>query len=369
MITNITITNFKNYASASATFVSKLNFITGLNGSGKTNLLDAIHYICVTKSMTTGRDRYVVNFGADFFRLDAQISKQGEDFRVEAKVRPGKSKEIVVNGKTVERLADHVGFQPVIVLAPSDQVMIEGASVERRRFLDFYLSQMDASYLQALMHYNKLLQQRNAVLKDAGFRADRTLLSSYAERMAPLAMQVIAKREEFVDGLKGALKDLTSEISNSNDQISISYRSDLQGISLTDALTASLSDDLRLGRTTRGIHRDDLIFDLGDMLLRRYGSQGQRKSFLIALHLALHDYLEKKAATPPVILLDDIFDKLDDDRVLQLLNLLGREDFGQVFITDARKERLAKICGALETGARVFEIANNGIASVEDFNL
>ena len=365
MISSITIINFKNYSNARAEFVPKLNFIAGLNGSGKTNLLDALHYICVTKSMQSGRDRYNVRFGEEFFRLDAMLHQGGNDHRIVAKVSPGKVKEFSVDDAVLDRLADHVGFQPVIVLTPGDQVMIEGASNERRRFADFYLSQTDRSYLSALMGYNKLLAQRNSHLKDKGPYADKVLLGAFTSRMEPLSERIMQAREKFVNDLNPFFNDFSNVLSGSRDPVSLQYAPDLDN-GIVDAANRSLDNDVRLGRTTRGIHRDDLEFLIGDKLLRRYGSQGQRKTFLISLHLALHDYLLHHGKAPPIFLLDDIFDKLDDRRILALLNLLGKEDFGQVFITDARYDRVLEICGSLKCPSRLFEIDGGVIKGVSD---
>jgi DNA replication and repair protein RecF len=365
LISSISLTNFKNYSNARAEFLPKLNFIAGLNGSGKTNLLDAVHYICVTKSMHTSRDSYNVRFGEDFFRLDASLHHRDANHRIIAKVSPGKIKEFSIDGNILERLSDHVGFQPVIVLTPGDQVMIEGASAERRRFADFYLSQTDRHYLTSLMQYNKLLAQRNSLLKDKGPYADKVLLDTFIQRMTPLAEEIMKARAGFVADLNPFFMKFCALLSGNSDPVSLRYAPNLEK-DLTSAANASLDSDVRLGRTTRGIHRDDLEFLLGGKLLRRYGSQGQRKTYLVSLHLALHDYLLHNGKEPPLFLLDDIFDKLDDQRILALLRLLGKEDFGQVFITDARHDRVVEICEQLDGHSRLFEVADGSIVGFTD---
>ncbi len=369
MISEILVTNFKNYESARAVFTPKLNFITGLNGSGKTNLLDAIHYICVTKSVNTARDVYNVRFGSDFFRIEAKIVKDAQSHEVVMKVRPGKLKEVSLNGSPLDRLADLIGFQPVVILTPGDQSLIEGASAERRRFLDFYLSQTDRSYLHALMQYNRILHQRNALLKTYGRNTDVVLLNSYSEKMAPLAHEISEARKLFLDALNPLVVELTGKVSNMRDHVSLEYKSDLKGLEFMDVVKSSMDHDRILGRTSRGIHRDDMIFKLEDGALRRFGSQGQRKSYLIALHLALRDYLVRHTDNAPLILLDDIFDKLDDERVISLLNILGQDDYGQVFITDARDERVSDICSRLKWESKVFTIENGKISAEEEFNI
>jgi DNA replication and repair protein RecF len=349
-------------------FTPKLNFITGLNGSGKTNLLDAIHYACVTKSVNTARDLYIVRFESDFFRIEAQIVKGTNTHEIVVKVKPGKVKEVALNGKALEKLADHIGFQPVVILTPGDQSLIEGASAERRRFLDFYLSQTDRHYLTAMMQYNRILHQRNALLKTYGRSTDSLLLNSYSEKMAPLAAEISKARDIFLSSLNPLVVKLTQQVSNMRDIVSLEYKSDLRGLDFLEVAKSTLDHDKNLGRTSRGIHRDDMIFKLDEGALRRFGSQGQRKSYLIALHLALRDYLVQHTDVAPLILLDDIFDKLDDERVMSLLNILGQDDYGQVFITDARDERVGQICAQLKWESKVFKIENGQITSEEEFN-
>ena len=369
MISEIQVTNFKNYESAHVVFTPKLNFITGLNGSGKTNLLDAIHYICVTKSVNTARDVYNARFGSDFFRIEAKIVKEAQSHEVVMKVRPGKLKEVSLNGTLLDKLSDHIGFQPVVILTPGDQSLIEGASAERRRFLDFYLSQTDRSYMNAIMQYNRVLHQRNALLKTYGRNTDDVLLNSYSEKMAPLALQISNARRSFLNTLNPLVVDLTAKVSNMRDYVSLEYKSDLKGMDFMEVATSTLDHDKILGRTSRGVHRDDMVFKLEEGALRRFGSQGQRKSYLIALHLALRDYLVRHTDNAPLVLLDDIFDKLDDERVISLLNILGQDDFGQVFITDARDERVGNICAKLRWESRVFSIEEGRIKSVDEYNL
>jgi DNA replication and repair protein RecF len=369
LIQEIVVTNFKNYESARAVFTPKLNFITGLNGSGKTNLLDAIHYVCVTKSVNTARDIFNVRFGNDFFRIEAKIVKDTEVHEVVIKVRPGKLKEVALNGKSLDKLAGHIGFQPVVILVPGNQSLIEGASAERRRFLDFYLSQTDRPYMEALMQYNRILHQRNALLKTYGRNTDPVLLSSYSEKMAPLALEISDARKLFLSTLNPLVAVLTGKVSNMRDHVSLHYKSDLQGMDFMEVAKNSLDHDKILGRTSRGVHRDDMVLNLEEGPLRRFGSQGQRKSYLIALHLALRDYLLKHTDVAPLILLDDIFDKLDDERVISLLNILGQDDYGQVFITDARDKRVSDICGQLGWESKVFTITDGKISSTEEYNI
>ncbi|RLD22245.1 MAG: DNA replication and repair protein RecF [Bacteroidetes bacterium] len=312
---------------------------------------------------------YNVRFGSDFFRIEAKIVKEAKSSAVVMKVRPGKLKDVSVNGKSVDKLAGHIGFQPVVILSPGDQSLIEGASAERRRFMDFYLSQTDRSYLRALMQYNRTLHQRNALLKTYGRNTDGVLLKSYSEKMAPLALEISDARRSFLATLNPLVINLTEKVSNMRDHVSLEYKSDLRGLDFMDVAESTLDHDMILGRTSRGVHRDDMIFKLEDGALRRFGSQGQRKSYLIALHLALRDFLVNHTDNAPLILLDDIFDKLDDERVISLLNILGQDDYGQVFITDARDERVSDICTQLKWQSKVFTIEDGKITGEEEFNL
>ena len=368
LIQSIFAVNFKNYESAHADFVSKFNFFTGLNGSGKTNLLDAIYYTCVTKSANTSSDRHVVKKGAEFFRIEARLKRTSQHHRVVAKVQPGKIKEFQVDNAPLSKLSDHIGFQPVIYLAPGDQILVEGGSIERRKFIDFYLSQTDRGYLRSLMQYNRLLNQRNALLKDYGRSADPGLLGSYAVKMSEHQSTIVERRRVFLERLDPRVEQLVDSVSNHSDHVGLSYVPDckVEEGTLDEVLGQCLEKDLLVGRTTRGCHRDDMKFALRGEPLKRFGSQGQRKSYLIALHLALYHYLLSVCEQVPVILLDDIFDKLDDHRVQALLELLARSDYGQVFITDARPERVTHVCSQLRSESRIFEIEQGSIISVTD---
>lgn len=363
LIDSLSLINFRNYESASSAFVAKLNFFTGLNGSGKTNLLDALYYTCVTKSANTSSDRHVVRKGTDFFRLEAKLRRHDGAHEVVAKVQPGKLKVFEIDGGALSKLSEHIGYQPVIYLAPGDQVLVEGGSADRRRFVDFYLSQTDRAYLSSLMQYNRMLAQRNALLKDYGRSSDLGLLGSYAERMAPHHDLICSRRSEFISSLDPIVAQFVDEVSAANDHVQLLYAPDidLNSATLVSVLSGCAEKDMALGRTTRGCHRDDMTFSLEGQPLKRFGSQGQRKSYLIALHLALYQFLATRCDQQPLILLDDIFDKLDDQRVEALVRLLGRSDFGQVFITDARPERVAQVCADLETESRIFEIQTGRI--------
>ncbi|MDX1408703.1 MAG: DNA replication and repair protein RecF, partial [Saprospiraceae bacterium] len=286
---------------------------------------------------------------------------------VVARVKPGELKDFEVDGIKVERLGDHLGFIPVIVLSPRDQQLISGASADRRRFMDFYLCQTDRAYLTDLGVYNRLLTQRNAALKEHGWHVDTQLVMTYSEKMAEPAARIVAMRQAFLAGLQPRVERHYQRISDSEVPVIIQYASACLTSEFMQGARDAFDKDRALGRTTFGIHRDDMIFDLSGHPVKRFGSQGQSKTYLIALHLALCDVLGSKHQVSPVLLLDDIFDKLDDNRVRQLVDTLGHHDFGQVFITDARAQRIAGICFELAADARVFELAGDDIASVQNY--
>ncbi|MDX1478079.1 MAG: DNA replication and repair protein RecF [Saprospiraceae bacterium] len=367
MIKSLSIRNFKNYERLSAAFRPGINFFVGKNGVGKTNLLDAIHYLGVTRSFLTPQDKYNVRFDTDFFRMEALVGRAGHEQTIVAKVKPGQLKEFAVDGVKIERLGDHLGFLPVIVLAPQDQMLITGISADRRRFVDFYLCQTDPAYLGSLSLYNRLLNQRNAALKEGGWHVDRDLVMTYTDNMVEPVDRIAAAREAFVAALQPRVVHHYQQISDNEVDIRLTYRTTCRQADFRHRTEEAFDRDRALGRTTFGIHRDDILFDLGEQPVKRFGSQGQSKTYLIALHLALCDVLRARNQVPPVLLLDDIFDKLDDQRVRHLVDTLGRHDFGQVFITDARPARIEQVCTEIAAEARVMYLADNAIDDVRDY--
>lgn len=358
-IDQLHLVNFKSYEDARFQFDNGLNFITGVNGSGKTNLLDAVHYICITKSLLTHQDRYNIRDGADFLRLEADISVGRERDKVVARVKPGQLKEFDVNGATWERLSEHIGRYPVIVLSPKDHMLVEGSRTERRRFLDFYLSQTSHEYLSNIHTYNRLLSQRNAHLKEYGRRSDIPLIRAYTERMSAHADVVIGMRRDFVETIKPMVDQRCETLSMRRDHVTLQYLADCPEGALVEMSERSMDRDLALQRTTTGPHRDDLGFEIDAHALKQFGSQGQMKTYLVALHLALHGYIKSRLGKVPIVLLDDIFDKLDDQRSLRLTEILNSFDFGQVLITDARAERIKRICQHFDSSPGIIHIRSD----------
>ena len=362
------LTNFKNYETEDFSFSPQLNLIAGLNGMGKTNLLDAIYYCCMGKSHFTNTDRNVVRHGEPFFRLESYFSLNEKSEKITAKVQPGKTKVLERNNNAYERLADHVGLLPVVFKAPNDTSLALEGSEERRRFLDNTLSQIDAAYLQHLMTYNKVLQNRNALLKQFADQRffDAELVEVYDQQMLEPANYIFEKRKNFVEELIPIFKKYYQAICNGQEQVKCIYRSQLIDNELIGLLKENREKDRILQRTTIGIHKDDLQFKMDDRTVKTYASQGQLKSFVLALKLGQYDLLKKEIRRYPILLLDDLFDKLDDQRVKHLLELLITGDFGQVFITDTHSERGEKLAKKFSDEYKKFVVENGAVLKLEN---
>jgi DNA replication and repair protein RecF len=352
------LTNFKNYTSERVNFSPTLNAIVGKNGMGKTNLLDAIYYLCMSKSNFSGNDRNVVQKTHDFFRLEGQFKRKEKKEKIVVKVIPGKQKIIERNGTAYSKLADHIGLFPVVIIAPDDTSLVTEGSEARRRFLDNTLSQSDPNYLTQLMRYNKVIRQRNAALKNMAIqhRFNATLIKTYDQQLLEPAALIFEKRKSFLEKIDPIFNEFYQKIAAHQETVQFNYKSKLIENSLEELLEENLEKDRILQRTTAGIHKDDLAFHLDNSPLKQFASQGQIKSFVLALKLAQFDFLKKIKNTSPILLLDDIFDKLDSSRVKQLLDLLLKNDFGQIFITDTHETRVEEIVKDLKIGYKKMEI-------------
>ena len=354
------VTGFKNISAAQLDFSQRLNCFVGLNGLGKTNCLDAIHYLCLCKSHRGLPDRNLVKHGQDFFRLEALFQDEERASKVVAKFATGSRKEFERNGAAVERLADYVGLYPVVMIAPDDVSLVQEGSEERRRFLDTTLSQISSNYLQQLIQYNNLLRQRNALLKTFAEerRFDAALLSVYDHQMEAPAAVLYQQRREFLARFSPMLSELYALISGQRESAFIGYDTDapLYGTTMVHLLESHREKDRALQRTTVGPHRDDLNMQLSDLQVKKYASQGQIKSYLLAMRLAQYEILRQEKGGSPLLLLDDIFDKLDAERVQQLIGLIIERDFGQIFITDAQKPRMEAVLAAFPGDHQVFDV-------------
>lgn len=371
------LTHFKNYASQSLTFSEGINCFVGLNGMGKTNLLDAIYYLCMCKSYFLSSDLDVIQFNsehsdsniiesikrADFMRLEGHFQKNNRREKIVAKVQPRKKKMIEKNDVLYAGLSDHIGFLPVVMFAPDDTLLAKEGSEERRRFIDTALSQIDNQYLTNLIFYNKILEQRNALLKKIDENGSDTegVLDVYDQQMNDPAQYIFEKRRAFIDIFTPVFNTIYRKISGEREAVKIIYKSFLVGDSLTNLIKKSREKDRILQRTTVGIHKDDLMFEIDDKPLKRFGSQGQLKSFVISLKLAQYEILRGAKQETPILLLDDIFDKLDDERVSNFLQLIVNQSFGQIFITDTHAGRINDIIKKLHPNFKIFIIEKGDV--------
>lgn len=362
------LTNFKNYELQRIQCSEQINCLVGFNGMGKTNLLDAIYYICMGKSYFGLPDSGIVRKGADFFRLEAQFKTSSGKEKIVAKVIPRKKKTIERNDTPYQKLSEHVGLLPVVIVAPDDVSLIYEGSETRRKFIDNTLSQLDRQYLNALITYNKVLQQRNAALKQFAERQqfNTKLIQAYNKQLSPSGQYIFEKRKSFLEKFCPILKEMHKFISGKSETVNLTYRSDLEHQELSSLLQESEERDRILTRTTKGIHKDDLLFTIEDYPMKRFGSQGQLKTFILALKLAQYELLKLEKQEKPLLLLDDLFDKLDRRRVKHLLELLTRGDFGQIFITDTHEFRVEEIIQQLASIYIKFKISNGNVAYEKD---
>lgn len=357
-IKNLKLFNFKNHSEKSFDFSPEINCFVGNNGAGKTNILDALHYLSMAKSFLGNLDAQNILHESDFFAIEAEI--QGEEKNDIIKVQlPKEGKKIIKkNDKTYERIADHIGFLPSVMISPYDSNLISDGSESRRKFLDVMISQTDSDYLFALIQYQKTLQQRNALLKY--FAKNRTFdldsLEIYNEPLTKFGTQIFEKRQRFVASILPTIQHFYEIISKGNEKVTVIYESNLNEQNFEEILSENLEKDRVLTYTSRGIHKDDLRFEMNGNLIKKFGSQGQQKSFLIALKLAQIKRIKDITNKNPILLLDDIFDKLDDNRVSQLIELVNQQNFGQIFITDTHRERTESVVKRINEESKIFQI-------------
>ena len=339
---SISLFQFKNYTNRSFDFSERIVGICGNNGVGKTNLLDAIHYLCFTKSYFARTDVNTTQQGKSGFRLEGNFELQDKPEKAVCILRETGKKEFSVNDQPYDKFSQHIGRYPCVVIAPDDALLITGASEERRKFLDSLLAQLDAEYLQQLITYTKVLQQRNSLLKAFAESGNKNLalLDVLDQQLVKPGNYIFDKRKEFLISFLPVVKHLYLDIAKQQEDISLLYESELLQASFKELLAATRQKDCFAQRTTAGIHRDNIEINLGNQPFRSIASQGQRKSLLFALKLAEMEVLKKEKGFAPLLLLDDAFEKLDEDRISNLLKKVCIENEGQVFITDTNEERL-----------------------------
>lgn len=363
ILKHISILNYKNLEQVELDFSLKLNCFFGLNGMGKTNLLDAVYYLSFCKSAGNPIDSQNIRHDQDFFMIQGFYeSADGSPEEIYCGQKRRQKKQFKRNKKEYSRLSDHIGFLPLVMVSPADSELISGGSEERRRFMDVVISQYDKEYLDALIRYNKALQQRNSLLKSE-LPVDEELFLVWEEAMAVTGEVVYRKREAFIKEFIPIFQSFYSFISQDQEQVDLSYTSHAHENSLLDVFRDTRSKDLIMGYTLRGIHKDELTMSLGDFAIKREGSQGQNKTYLIALKLAQFDFLKRTGNKTPLLLLDDIFDKLDAFRVEQIVKLVAGDNFGQIFITDTNREHLDKILKKMDSDYKMFEVNNGNISN------
>lgn len=339
---SISLFQFKNYDSQFYRFDGRIIGICGRNGAGKTNLLDAIHYLCFTKSYFGRSDALHVHHGQQGFRIEGHFNRNGKDEKSVCILRETGKKEFLLNDEAYVRFSKHIGHYPCVVIAPDDVDLIIGGSEERRKFVDTILSQLDAAYLQALINYTRILQQRNSFLRSLsdGFGKDLSVLDILDEQLSREGDIVFQKRARFLKELLPVAARLYRQISQQQEPVDLVYDSELHQSGLAELLKATRQKDMVVQRTSAGIHRDDLLFLLGMQTFKSIASQGQRKSLLFALKLAEMEILKREKGFSPLLLLDDVFEKLDEERITNLLASVCSDEETQIFITDTNCKRL-----------------------------
>ncbi len=357
-LSRLSLINFKNYSDAEFEFSDKINAFVGDNGAGKTNVLESIYYLSFTKSYLHQVDYMNIKESEDFFLIKGSYNQDGEELSISCGVKKDKKKVFKKNNKEYKKISNHIGLIPLVIISPYDYTLISGTSDERRKFIDGVISQFDKKYLELLINYNKAIQQRNKMLKqfaESGY-FDNDLLSAYNQVLEKSGDYIYKKRQEFIEKLVPVFQKYYKHISNNKENVSLKYNSALSQTSMSDLLQENITKDRRATYTTAGIHKDDLELKLGNFSIKKAGSQGQQKTFLISLKLAQFDFMSKINKMKPILLFDDIFDKLDSSRVEQIISLVIDNNFGQIFLTDANKYRVERILSKISENYKVFEI-------------
>lgn len=363
---NISLRHFKNYLQCDLEFSQYINCIMGSNGSGKTNLLDAIHYLSLTKSSLNPIDQQNIQHDEEFFSIRGTFNLHGKNHQIQCSCKIGSKKVIQKNKKPYTRLSEHIGAFPLVLISPYDTDILREGSMTRRKFMDGIISQIDPQYLRNLLKYQRLLSQRNQLLKNFALKHqyDAQLIASYDEPMLQLMKLIFDRRNQFMDQYVPLFKKHYNSLSEGREEVDLNYKSDLFAADFLEKFQNNHQRDLTLQRTDLGTHKDDLSCRVGGYSISKFGSQGQQKSFVIALKLAQFELIQKEKEFKPILLLDDIFDKLDDKRIEQLIDMVSGQTFGQLFITDARPERTARILGNVPCEISKFMIDNGKVAAI-----
>ena len=361
---DLSLINFKNYHEFSAQFSAKINCFVGNNGSGKTNLLDAIHYLSLCKSYFNAIDSQNIRNSESYFLIQGHFEKNGEEDAVYCGLKRNQKKIFKRNGKEYQKLSEHIGLYPLVMISPSDNELIWGVSETRRKFIDSIISQYDRVYLDSLISYNGAVKQRNSLLKQFAKTnsMDSTLLEIWDEQLVIYGTTLIGKRIDFLNSFVPMFNHFYEVISDHKEEVSLVYENSLDHRDFKTALLTCLPKDRVLEYTTVGPHKDDLEFKINHLALKKFASQGQQKSYLLALKLAQFQYIYERKHIKPLLLLDDVYDKLDETRFSKLIEIVKGKDFGQVFITDTHLDRMQALFGDNVVDHKIFSV-NNAVVS------
>ena len=354
----LSLVNFKNYEQVDIPLSARINCFVGENGVGKTNLLDAVHYLSLCKSNLNPIDSQNVRYDQDFLVIQGLFERKGKEENIYCGIKKQKKKQFKRNQKEYSKLSEHIGLIPLVMISPADSILINGGSEERRKFMNGVIAQYSRVYLENLIQYNRALAQRNRLLKDFALARtfDREMLEVWDEQLIRYGEPIYEERVRFVSELLPVFNEFHTHVSGGREMVSLSYQADLERTGFRAGLEASLEKDLIIQYTTFGIHKDELGMALGGYSLKKSGSQGQQKTFLVALKLAEFEFIRKLTEIPPILLLDDIFDKFDAGRVKQIISLVAEKQFGQIFITDTNEQRLQGILEEIPAEHKVFRI-------------
>lgn len=363
ILKKLTILNYRNIATAELTFSPKINCFVGHNGEGKTNVLDAIHFLSLTKSTANSIDSMNIRHGEELMMIQGIYDLNGTEEEISIGLKIHQKKHVKRNKKEYKRMAEHIGLLPLIIASPNDSTIINGGSEERRRLMDIVISQYDPEYLTALSAYNKALQQRNALLK-AEEEPQLEILSLFEEMMAENGERIYQKRNAFIEEFTPVFQHFYQLIANGNEKIGLCYTSHCQRGPLLAIIQRDRTKDRIMGYSLHGIHKDELEMTLNGFPIKREGSQGQNKTYMLALKLAQFDFLKRTGSkTTPLLLLDDIFDKLDAQRVEQIVDIVSSDAFGQIFITDTNREHLDKILERSQGNYKIFHVEGGQVCA------
>jgi len=354
----ISLINYKNFVSSDFEFDEKINCFVGSNGIGKTNILDSVYHLAFGKSYFNPISSQNIRHGEDFFVINGEFVKNDRTEKIVCSLKKGAKKAIKRNGKLYDRLSDHIGLLPLVIISPADRNLIIEGSDTRRKFIDGVISQSNKTYLENLIKYNKTVGQRNALLKYFALNRtfDKDTLSVYDKQLTVYGKPIHKERQAFIEIFVPIFKKQYEEISGGNEQVSLRYQSKVSDDDISSLLEKNIERDRALQYTSVGIHKDDLSFEIENHPIKKFGSQGQQKSFLIALKFAQFYFIKEQAKATPILLLDDIFDKLDENRVAQIINLVDNKNFGQIFLSDTHADRTENVVKNIHQTYKIFKL-------------